>query len=93
MDDQSAERDRRERARSRALKHPMRVRVLEAMRGRSASPTELAREFDERLEVVAYHATILLEAECIEPVPGRSERGTLERFYTARRRSPLGPPD
>ncbi len=93
MDESEAQRDRSERARSRALKHPMRVRVLEAMRGRAASPTELAREFGERLEVVAYHAGVLLEAEWIEPVPGRSGEGTIECFYTARRRSPVGPQD
>jgi hypothetical protein len=36
----------------RALAHPMRVRILEALQGRTASPTELAREFLESLGVV-----------------------------------------
>ncbi|HVW45950.1 MAG TPA: winged helix-turn-helix domain-containing protein, partial [Solirubrobacterales bacterium] len=45
----------------RALAHPMRVRILEALQGRTASPTELAREFMESLGVVSYHANALIE--------------------------------
>src|SRR6185312_11654939 len=45
----------------RALGHPMRVQILEALQGRSASPTELARKFRESLGVVSYHANALLD--------------------------------
>ncbi|HEX4752437.1 MAG TPA: helix-turn-helix domain-containing protein, partial [Solirubrobacterales bacterium] len=45
----------------RALAHPMRVRILEALQGRTASPTELARQFGESLGVVSYHANALLD--------------------------------
>ncbi|MBS1886797.1 MAG: helix-turn-helix domain-containing protein, partial [Actinobacteria bacterium] len=35
----------------RALAHPTRVMILEALQGRTASPTELARRFGESLGV------------------------------------------
>jgi DNA-binding transcriptional ArsR family regulator len=77
----------------RALAHPMRVRVLEALQGRTASPTELAREFGASLGVVSYHANALLEIGCIEQVRTRPRRGTIEHFYTARPRSFIGHQD
>jgi DNA-binding transcriptional ArsR family regulator len=77
----------------RALGHPMRVRILEALQGRTASPTELSREFRESLGVVSYHANALLDVECIEQVRTRPKRGTIEHFYTARPRSFIGHQD
>lgn len=77
----------------RALGHPMRVRILEALQGRTASPTELAREFRESLGVVSYHANALLDVGCIEQVRTRPKRGTIEHFYTARPRSFIGHQD
>jgi DNA-binding transcriptional ArsR family regulator len=76
-----------------ALAHPMRVRILEALQGRTASPTELAREFRESLGVVSYHTNALLEVDCIEQVGTRPKRGTIEHFYTARPRSFIGHQD
>jgi DNA-binding transcriptional ArsR family regulator len=77
----------------RALGHPMRVRILEALQGRTASPTELSREFRESLGVVSYHANALLDLDCIEQVRTRPKRGTVEHFYTARPRSFIGHQD
>jgi DNA-binding transcriptional ArsR family regulator len=77
----------------RALGHPMRVRILEALQGRTASPTELAREFRESLGVVSYHANALLDVGCIEQVRTRPKRGTVEHFFTARPRSFIGHQD
>jgi DNA-binding transcriptional ArsR family regulator len=77
----------------RALAHPMRVRILEALQGRTASPTELAREFRESLGVVSYHANALLDVDCIEQVRTRPKRGTVEHFYTATPRSFIGHQD
>ncbi|HTT94302.1 MAG TPA: helix-turn-helix domain-containing protein [Solirubrobacterales bacterium] len=77
----------------RALAHPTRVRILEALQGRTASPTELAREFHESLGVVSYHTNALLEVDCIEQVGTRPKRGTIEHFYTARPRSFIGHQD
>lgn len=76
-----------------ALAHPMRVRILEALQGRTASPTELAREFRESLGVVSYHTNALLDVDCIEQVGTRPKRGTIEHFYTARPRSFIGHQD
>jgi DNA-binding transcriptional ArsR family regulator len=77
----------------RALAHPMRVRILEALQGRTASPTELAREFRESLGVVSYHANALLDVGCIEQVRTQPKRGTIEHFYAARPRSFIGHQD
>jgi DNA-binding transcriptional ArsR family regulator len=77
----------------RALSHPMRVLILEALQGRTASPTELARRFGESLGVVSYHANALLDVDCIEQVHTRPKRGTIEHFYTARPRSFIGHQD
>jgi DNA-binding transcriptional ArsR family regulator len=77
----------------RALAHPMRVRILEALQGRTASPTEMARRFGESLGVVSYHTNALLDVECIEQVGTRPKRGTIEHFYTARPRSFIGHQD
>jgi DNA-binding transcriptional ArsR family regulator len=77
----------------RALAHPMRVRILEALQGRIASPTELAREFRESLGVVSYHANALLDVGCIEQVHTKPKRGTIEHFYTVRPRSFIGHQD
>src|ERR1700710_1860172 len=76
-----------------ALAHPMRVRILEALQGRTASPPELARGFRESLGVVSYHTNALLEVDCIEQVSTRPKRGTIEHFYTARPRSFIGHQD
>jgi DNA-binding transcriptional ArsR family regulator len=76
-----------------ALAHPTRVRILEALQGRTASPTELAKEFRESLGVVSYHTNALLEVDCIEQVSTRPKRGTIEHFYTARPRSFIGHQD
>src|ERR1700760_3418601 len=77
----------------RALAHPMRVRILEALQGRAASPTELAREFGATLGIVSYHANALLDVGCIEQVRTRPKRGTIEHFYTAVPRSFIGHQD
>jgi DNA-binding transcriptional ArsR family regulator len=77
----------------RALAHPIRVRILEALQGRTASPTELAREFGESLGVVSYHTNALHEVDCIEQVRTQPKRGTIEHFYTARPRSFIGHQD
>jgi DNA-binding transcriptional ArsR family regulator len=77
----------------RAVAHPMRVQILEALQGRTASPTELAKQFTETLGVVSYHTNALLDVECIEQVSTRPKRGTIEHFYTARPRSFIGHQD
>jgi DNA-binding transcriptional ArsR family regulator len=65
----------------RALAHPVRVEILQALQGRVASPAELSREIDQRLGVVSYHASTLLRCGCLELVHSRGRRGGLENFY------------
>jgi DNA-binding transcriptional ArsR family regulator len=76
-----------------SLAHPMRVRILTALQGRTASPTELAKEFKESLGVVSYHANALLDLKCIEQIRTQPKRGTIEHFYTATPRSFIGHQD
>jgi DNA-binding transcriptional ArsR family regulator len=76
-----------------ALAHPMRVLILEALQGRTASPTELSKRFEEPLGVVSYHTNALLDVECIEQVRTQPKRGTIEHFYTAKPRSFIGHQD
>jgi len=77
----------------RALSHPSRVRILEALQGHTASPTELSKKFGESLGVVSYHVNALLQLDCIEQVRTQPKRGTVEHFYTARPRSFIGHQD
>jgi hypothetical protein len=76
-----------------ALAHPLRVRILEALQGRVASPTELSREMGVSLGVVAYHANTLEECGCLQMVRTRPRRGALEHFFTASPRSFIGHQD
>lgn len=66
-----------------ALGHPVRVRALEVLNARVASPSELAKELGEPLGNVAYHIKILEENDAIELVRTAPVRGALEHFYRA----------
>jgi DNA-binding transcriptional ArsR family regulator len=64
-----------------ALSHPVRVEILEALQGRIASPTELSQEIDESLGVIAYHAKTLVKCGCLELVHSEPRRGAVEHFF------------
>ena len=64
-----------------ALSHPLRQRILQALNQRVASPAELSEELDESLGNVSYHVKILAELEAIELVRTAPVRGALEHFY------------
>ncbi len=66
-----------------ALGHPVRMRVLDILNARVASPSELAKELGEPLGNVAYHVKILEETGSIELVRTAPVRGALEHFYGA----------
>jgi DNA-binding transcriptional ArsR family regulator len=66
-----------------ALGHPVRMRVLDILNTRVASPSELAKELNEPLGNVAYHVKILEETDSIELVRTAPVRGALEHFYRA----------
>jgi len=64
-----------------ALSHPLRQRILQALNQRVASPAELSQELDESLGNVSYHVKILAELDAIELVRTAPVRGALEHFY------------
>jgi len=66
-----------------ALGHPVRLRVLDILNARVASPSELAKELNEPLGNIAYHVKILEETGSIELVRTAPVRGALEHFYRA----------
>jgi DNA-binding transcriptional ArsR family regulator len=66
---------------ARALSHPIRLEILQALQGRIASPAELSREIDQRPGVVSYHASTLLRCGCLELVHSRGRRGAIENFF------------
>ncbi|HEV2857298.1 MAG TPA: helix-turn-helix domain-containing protein [Solirubrobacterales bacterium] len=74
---------------ARALSHPIRVEILQALEGRIASPTELSGEIDQRPSVVSYHARTLLRCGCLELVHSRGRQGTIENFFAVTPRSLL----
>ncbi len=79
-----------------ALKHPIRVRILEALCEEDMSPIQFLRrgllppgfdfEGDEKnaLSQVAYHFKELLKADCIVLVKTIPRRGTNEHFYRSK---------
>lgn len=71
----------------RALSHPIRLEILQALQGRVASPAELSREIDRRPGVVSYHATTLLRCGCLELVRSKGRRGAIENFFAVAPRS------
>ena len=76
-----------------ALAHPLRERILQALNEDVASPAQLARALDEPLGNVSYHVKILLECEAIELVRTAPVRGAIEHFYRATMRSYLSDDD
>lgn len=72
-----------------ALSHPIRVEILQALQDRVASPSELSREMGEKLSVISYHASTLVKCGFIETIHTRPRRGTIERFFATTPRSPL----
>ena len=65
------------------IAHPLRVRCLVILTERIASPAEMARELDERLDTVYYHVDQLQKAGAIELVREAPKRGSMEHFYRA----------
>jgi DNA-binding transcriptional ArsR family regulator len=67
----------------RALAHPLRVRILEVLTERVASPNWLSEELDAGLSHVAYHTRALDKCGCLELVDTAQRRGATEHFYKA----------
>lgn len=77
---------------SAALRHPMRIRILEVLYERDMSPVEfmnlkLAPKFDtsqKTLSHISYHFRQLAEDGCLEVVKRVPRRGATEHVYRAR---------
>lgn len=67
----------------RALAHPLRVRILEILSERVASPNDLSEELGIELTHVAYHTRTLDRCGCLELVDTAKRRGATEHFYKA----------
>ena len=68
----------------RALAHPLRIKILEALTERVASPIRLSDDLDAGLSHVAYHTRALDKCGCLELVDTAQRRGATEHFYKAR---------
>jgi DNA-binding transcriptional ArsR family regulator len=81
-----SERRRAGENRLKAMSHPLRAAILRILAERAASPAEMARELEEELSNVSYHAKQLVRFECAELVDIQVVRGALEHFYRATER-------
>jgi DNA-binding transcriptional ArsR family regulator len=81
----------------RALRHPLRRRILREMgNGKAASPRELSNRLGEPLSKVSYHVRVLAECRAITLVGTRPARGSVRHFYRSTVEAPwalqvLGP--
>lgn len=66
---------------AKALAHPLRTRILAALEGRTASPSELAGELDAALSVVSYHVRRLESLGFLKLVRSEPRRGAVEHYY------------
>jgi len=69
---------------AKAVAHPLRVQILEALYGEPRSPKALSQELGVRLSSVARHIVVLRDLGAIELTGTRPARGALEHFYRAR---------
>ncbi len=67
-----------------ALRHPLRVRILALLQERTASPRELAEWLDATLGTVSYHVRTLHDLGLIELVRTTQVRGAIAHHYRAR---------
>jgi DNA-binding transcriptional ArsR family regulator len=74
---------------AKALAHPLRTRVLAALEGRTASPSQLAAELEVPLGVLSYHVRRLAALGFLRLVKRVPRRGAVEHYYTATARPPV----
>jgi DNA-binding transcriptional ArsR family regulator len=66
---------------ARLISHPLRIRILDLLRDRESSASDLAPELGESLSVVAYHVKLLAEQGALELRSTRQVRGAIERTW------------
>jgi DNA-binding transcriptional ArsR family regulator len=76
---------------AKAMRHPLRIRLLALMNERPWSPRELSLETGEGLSLVSYHVKVLRDLEMIEETSNRPVRGAVEHFYRAIARAYISP--
>jgi DNA-binding transcriptional ArsR family regulator len=89
-DDSATAVDRREATvqETKALAHPLRLRILRLCWQRELTDKQLAERLDRDPGTVLYHVRQLLKAGLLEPAPVRAgESGALEKPYRAKARS------
>jgi DNA-binding transcriptional ArsR family regulator len=69
-----------------ALAHPIRVRVLGLLEGRTLTPKQIALELGLPLENVSYHVRMLAKFGLIELRHRRMSRGAVEHHYRTKSR-------
>jgi DNA-binding transcriptional ArsR family regulator len=77
-------------AMSKALSHPLRVRILRALDGCLRSPNELSIQLDEPLGNVSYHVKQLEGFGCVELAKTEPRRGAVEHFYRSTGKAVVG---
>jgi DNA-binding transcriptional ArsR family regulator len=77
----------------RALGHPLRVVLLNALTEQTLSPNQLKSIVDEHLGHVSYHVRVLEKCDAVELVDLKQRRGATEHFFRATPRAFLGSPD
>ena len=70
-----------------ALSHPLRWQILNAINEGVSTPASIARRLGVRTENVSYHVRVLSDLEVIELVATTPVRGALEHHYRATRRA------
>jgi hypothetical protein len=73
-----------------ALAHPLRIKILEILTERIASPNRISGDLDTGLSHVAYHTRALDKCGCLELVGTAQRRGATEHFYKASPHSFIG---
>jgi DNA-binding transcriptional ArsR family regulator len=66
---------------ARAVSHPLRREILDALADGAMSPNQLAKKLGQPLTNVAYHVRQLAELGAVALVDSRPVRGALEHFY------------
>lgn len=70
---------------AKALAHPLRARILEALADAGElSPNMAAEQLGEKLTNISYHFRMLLDLGAIELLRTEPRRGALEHYYRAR---------
>lgn len=64
-----------------ALAHPLRLRIIDALENRSASPSELSQELGAPIGNVSYHVRRLESLGVLELVDTAQRRGAVEHYF------------